>query len=141
MSSPRHGAGGRVSPEQLRYARVLDVCMKAALAFLAATFAVYLFGVLPPQVPLEALPRLWALPVADYLSATAAEPGWYWLTRLTHGDALALGAIAVVAGASFPCLALLAVDYARRRDWAYLGITVSLIVLLGLAASGVVRTH
>jgi hypothetical protein len=141
MSGPERGADGRISPEQLRYARVLDVCMKAALAFLAAAFAAYLFGVLPPQVPLDALPRLWTLPVGEYLGATAAEPGWHWLTRLTKSDALALGAIAVVAGASFPCLALLAVDYARQRDWAYLGITVSQIVLLGLAASGVVSMH
>jgi hypothetical protein len=141
MSGAKHGAGGRVSAEQLRYAGVLDVCMKAALALLAVTFAVYVFAFLPPQVPLEALPRLWTLPVGEYLAATAAEPGWHWVTRLGESDALALGAIALVAGASLPCLAVLAVDYARQRDWAYLGIAVSLIVLLGLAASGVVRMH
>jgi hypothetical protein len=133
--------GGRISPEQQRYARVLDVCMKATLALLAATCAIYLFGALPPEVPLDELPRLWTLPVEEYLGAIAAEPGWHWATRLARSDALALGAIALVAGASFPCLALLAVDYARQRDWAYLGITVSLIVLLGLAASGVLRMH
>ena len=134
-------AGGRVSPEQLRYARVLDVCMKAALAFLVGAFAIYLGGVLPSEVPLDALPRLWTLPAGEYLTASATEPGWYWMTRLGQGDALALGAIALVAGASLPCLLVLAADYARQRDWAYLGITVLLIVLLGLAASGVVRMH
>ena len=141
MSDTGPGAGGPISPEQLRYARVLDVCMKAALALLAVTFAIYMLGAWPPQVPLDALPGLWALPVGEYLSATAAEPGWHWITHLAKSDALALGAIALVAGASFPCLALLALDYARQRDWPYLGITVSLIVLLGLAASGVVRMH
>ena len=141
MSGTGRGAGGRISAEQLRYARVLDVCMKAALALLALTFAIYVLGVWPAQVPLDALPGLWTLPVGEYLSATAAEPGWQWLTQLMKSDALALGAIALVVGASFPCLALLAVDDARQRDWAYLGITVSLIVLLGLAASGVVRMH
>lgn len=141
MSGPVDGAGGRISSEQLRYARVLDVCMRAGLAILAATFAVYLGGLLPAEVTLDELPRLWALPVAEYLRATGAEPGWHWLTRLEKGDSLALGAIALLAGTSFPCLALLAVDYARRRDWTYLGVTISLILVLGLAASGVVRIH
>ena len=141
MSDRGHGAGGRVSPEQLRYAGVLGICMKAGLAILAATIAVYLFGLLPPRVPIDELPRLWSLPVGEYLRATSSGPGWHWLTRLSQSDALALGAIALLAGTSFPCLVLLAADYARKRDWAYLGVTLALVAVLGLAASGAIRMH
>jgi cytochrome c553 len=118
-----------ISEEQLRYARILDVGVKAGLAILLATFLVYLSGLLPPQVPLEALPRLWTLPVADFLRESAVQPGWLGLARFDVGDMLALSGIALLSGLSFPCLALLARDYARRRDWWYLAITVSLIAV------------
>lgn len=130
-----------ISPEQLRYARVLDGCMKAGLAVLVATFAVYLSGVLAPQVPVERLPVLWTLPVADFLRESGVRPGWYWLASHAKGDMLALSGIALLSAASFPCLALLARDYARRDDRVYLAITIALIAVLGLAASGWLGSH
>jgi hypothetical protein len=141
MTGPGRSAGGGVAREQVRYAGVLDVAMKAGLAVLAASFAAYVFGLLPPHVPLDALPRVWSLPVGDYLRAARAGSGWHWLTQLGRGDMLTLGAIALLAGVSLPCLALLAADYARQRDWAYLAITLSLIAVLGAAASGLIGSH
>lgn len=141
MTDSGRSTSGGVAREQLRYAGLLDVAMKAGLAVLAASFVAYAFGLLPPYVPLDALPRLWSLPVEDYLRAARVEPGWHWLTQLGHGDMLTLGAIALLAGLSLPCLALLAADYARQRDRAYLAITLSLIVVLGVAASGLIGAH
>lgn len=137
------GAAPRASvpPEQLRYARVLGYGMTAGLAVLIVSFLAYLAGILPPQVPLEALPRLWALPVNDYLRESGMEHGWGWLTMLGKGDVLALSGIALLAGISLPCLALLVPAYARSSDRAYLAITIVLIGVLVIAASGAVAVH
>jgi hypothetical protein len=129
------------SPEQLLYARVLDWGMKAGLAILIAGFAAYLAGALPVQVPLEELPRLWALPAGDALRESGAAAGWNPAAMLDRGDALALAGIVFLAGVSVPCLLLLGLAYAARRDWGYLVITVALAGILTLAASGVLVAH
>ncbi|OGA23017.1 MAG: hypothetical protein A3I02_16700 [Betaproteobacteria bacterium RIFCSPLOWO2_02_FULL_67_26] len=138
MDSP---ARGGISPEQLLYARILDYGMKAGLAVLIAGFAAYLGGALPVQLPFEELPRLWALPVGDYLRDSGMPMGWGWLAMLDRGDVLALTGIVLLAGVSVPCLVVLAFAYAGRGDWAYFGIALALIGVLVLAASGVFGSH
>jgi hypothetical protein len=126
-----------VSAEQLRYASVLDYGMKAGLVMLIAGFAAYVSGLLPVQVPFDALPRLWTLPVDDYLRESGMPSGWAWLPLLANGDVLVIAAIALLAGVSLPCLLILAPAYSRRRDIAYILITLALAGVLVLAASGI----
>ncbi len=134
------GMNEGVSPEQLRYARVLSVGMWTGLALLIATFAAYLAGALPVQAPFEDLPRLWSLPVGQYLHEIGLETGWAWLAS-GRGDLLALSGIALLAGLSMPCLLLLVPAYARRGDRAHLVITLALVGVLALAAAGVFVSH
>jgi hypothetical protein len=129
------------SPEQLRYARILGYGMKAGLLLLVVTFGAYVANALPVQVPFESLPRLWALPVGDYLRESGMPPGWGWLALLDKGDVLALTGIALLAGISVPCLVLLLPVYAGRRDWPYFTIALLLAGVLVLAASGVLVSH
>ena len=130
-----------ISTEQLRYARILDIGMKTGLVVLIAGFAAYLGGVVPPQVPQEALSRLWMLPVDDYLRASGSAPGWAGLAQVNWGEVLALGGVALLAGISIPCLAALLPAYARRRDWAYAAIVSLLVGVLTLAATGCIAWH
>jgi hypothetical protein len=132
---------GGVSAEQLRYARVLDWGMKIGLVLLIAGFAAYVSGLMPAQVPFEALPRLWALPVGEYLRESGMPSGWAWLSLLASGDVLTVGGIALLAGVSLPCLLVLAPAYGGRRDVRYLAITLTLSGLLVLAASGILGFH
>ena len=141
MKPEERETGGGPSPEQLRYARFLGYGMKAGLAVLIAGFAAYLGGALPVQVPLEELPRLWALPVGDYLRESGMATGWGWVAMLGRGDVLALTGIVLLSGVSVPCLTLLVPAYAAAGDRAYLVITLLLIGVLVLAASGVLTTH
>ena len=140
MSGAEPRRDSRASPEQLRYARIVDYGMKAGLAVLIAGFIAYASGIAPPLVPLEELPRVWALPVPEYLRETGMAAGWGWLALLGNGDALALAGVALLAGVSAPCLLVLVLSYARRRDWAYFAITLLLVGVLVLAASGVLAT-
>ena len=62
-----------MSREQLvheRYARWLETATRLTFSASLAAFVVYATGLLPAFVPLEALPRLWHLPVAEYLART-----------------------------------------------------------------------
>lgn len=136
-----HDGDARVAPEQQRYARWLDLGMRTGLALLALTFAVYVFGWLPARVPFESLPRLWTLPVEDYLREAGLAPGWTWLWNIGHGDRLALTGIALLAGISLPCLALLVPAYWKRGDRAHALIALALVGLLALAASGTINAH
>ena len=136
---PRTGNGP--SPEQLRYARILDYGMKAGLGLLIASFGAYVSGALPAQLPFESLPHLWTLSVGDYLRESGMPTGWGWLAMLDRGDVLALTGIALLAGISVPSLVLLLPVYAGRADWAYFWITVCVVGVLVLAASGVFVSH
>ena len=121
---------------QLRYARLLDWGTRIGLALLLASFAVYVSGVLPSQVPLQRLPELWNQPVARYLALTGAPTGWQWVTLLQHGDVLGFVGIALLAGCSGVCLLSLLPLYRRRGDRAYLGLCLAQMAVLLVAAAG-----
>lgn len=125
----------------MRYARALDLGVRAGLAVLIASFFAYVTGMVPPHLAFDDLPRLWALPAGELLRQTGTEPGWGWLALLGKGDMLALSGVVLLAGISIACLALLLPAYARRRDWPYLAITTCLVGVLALAASGVIVPH
>jgi hypothetical protein len=122
---------------QLRYARVLDWGTRVGLTLLLASFALYVSGLLPPQVPLQRLPELWHQPVAQYLAQTGAPTGWQWLGLLHHSDVLGLVGIAVLAGCSGLCLLSLLPLYRQRGDRVYLGLCLAQMAVLLVAAAGV----
>jgi hypothetical protein len=131
--APRDGA----DDVQLRYARLLDWGTRVGLAALLASFAVYVSGTLPSQVPLQRLPELWDKPVARYLELTGAPTGWQWLALLQHGDVLGFVGIAVLAGCSGVCLLSLLPLYQRRGDRAFVGLCLAQVAVLLAAAAGV----
>ena len=49
--------------------------VRVAFVVAAASFALYVFGVLPAYVPLDSLPALWRLPLPEYLARSGAPVG------------------------------------------------------------------
>ena len=123
--------------EQLIYAAALDVGMKAGLALLVATFAVYVSGLLAPHVPIDELSGYWGLPVDEYLAAADVPTGWNWLALALTGDYLNFVSIAFLAGVTIVCYARILMYPLKNRDYAFAGIIVVQIVVLLLVASGV----
>lgn len=124
--------------EQLLYARWLDRGSRAGLVALALLFGAYVSGLIPAHVPLETLPRLWHLPVGEFLVRSGLPTGWGWTALARHGDIANLLGIVLLAGSSLVALAMLLPLYARRRDRVFLAICVAQIVVLLFAASGIV---
>jgi hypothetical protein len=128
-----------VSDEQLVYAQVLDMGVKLGFLVLVASFVPYLLGLLTPQVPVGDLPRYWSLPVHDYLAATGMQAGWGWIHMLGKGDVLNFVGIAFLSGVSIVCYAVVAPMFFRNGDRIYGWLAVAEVLVLVLAASGVLK--
>ena len=125
------------SSEELRYAKVLDISVKAGFVLLVLSFATYLTGILPPHVAFDQLPKYWGLPASEFVKATNTPTGWGWLRLIAKGDIVNLVVIAYLAGLSaICCLAVLPV-FARRGEKVQLVFAVLQIVVLVLAASDI----
>ncbi len=128
-----------VSEEQLAYAQLLDGGMKLGLVALLVSFTIYLSGALPPRVPVAELPRYWSLPVKEYLAATGTHAGWGWLGLLGHGDFLNFVGIAFLSGVSLACYLAILPIFLRKKDLVYAGIALVEVLVLALAASGILN--
>ena len=73
------------------------------IAIAAAVFALYVFGVIQPYVPLESLPSLWRLPLTQYLERSGAPVGWAWLPLVGRADYLNLAAVTSFALMTLVC--------------------------------------
>jgi hypothetical protein len=133
-----------VSEEQLLYARILAAGMYSGLAILLVTFALYLTGLVEPAVPIEALPRYWTVSAKEYLDIVNAEylhrdhplTGWWWLSALAHGDYLNFVGIALLSLITLVCFVGITPSLIRKHDWIYASMAVAEVLILGLAASG-----
>jgi len=125
------------SPQQLLYARWLDIGTRVSFVVLVVAFVLYVTGALPAYVPLTTLPHVWNLPVDQYLASVDAPDGWGWIRLVTHGDYLNVAAVAIVTAVTIVCHLPLIAAYRSLRDNVYLAIVVAQVVVLIAAASGI----
>jgi len=127
-----------VPPEQLAYAKMLLYCSWAGIGMLALTFFIYMSGLFTPFIPASEMPLYWGLSAHEFLVETGAPIGWGWLGMLGYGDFLNLVGIAFLAILTIVgYLILLLPAYLRKKDMAYASIVMVEILVLTLAASGV----
>jgi len=126
--------------EQKVYAALLDKGMKVGLATVTATFALYMFGVLTPVIPVEQLPNYWSLPVGEYMAKAGLHSGWSWLHLLGKGDAVNFIGIAMLAGVSVLCYIAVIPIFLRKKDIPYAAIAILEVLVLSLAASGLLKS-
>jgi hypothetical protein len=128
-----------IAEEQLVYSSVLDVGMKIGILVLIATFAVYALGVLAPHIPVDDLPQYWSLPVKKYLAVTGIHPGWGWIGMLGKGDFINFVAIAFLSGVTIACYLAIIPVFFRKKDAIYGWLCVLEVLVLALAASGILK--
>jgi hypothetical protein len=143
-SSP--GQTAEADADQILYASILAKGMYLGLGLLLATFALYMTGLLQPGIPIEELPRLWTLSAHEYLEVVNHEflhrpevvDGWRWMALLGMGDYLNFVGIALLAAVTIVCYGGILPNLFRKKDWIYATIAVLEIIVLVLAASGLV---
>jgi len=136
------------SADQLLYADILSKGMYLGLGILLVTFALYMFGILQPGVPIQELPNYWTLRVDEYLEAVNHEflhrphvvTGWGWVSLLGMGDYLNFVGIALLAAVTIVCYLGILPNLIRRKDWIFSVIAILEVLILVLAASGIIRT-
>lgn len=125
-----------IAEEQLVYAQVLDLGVKVGFLLLVACFVPYVTGLLEPRIPLDELPRYWSMPLKDYLAATGMATGWGWVHMLGKADVLNFLGIAFLAGVVVVCYLVVAPMFFRAQDRIYGWLAVVEVLVLVLAASG-----
>lgn len=133
-------AGKTKVTEQLAYATILDKGMKIGLLMLVISFIIYITGILTPYIPVNDLPKYWGMSVHKYLEATGIHPGWTWLRLLGKGDFLNFVGIAFLAGVTAVCYVRIIPILFRKKDVAFGIIAILEVVVLVLAASGLLKS-
>ncbi len=129
--------------EQIAYAGLLDTSMKYGLILVIATFLVYLFSIVMPMsilsshVAVNDLPKYWTMPVHEYLQHTNIKHGWAWLGMINETDILNFIGIAFLSGITLVCYARIIPITWRQRDYVFTAIAILEVLVLTLAASGI----
>jgi len=126
----------KASREQIIYANILVIGVWAGIFTLVATYAIYLSGILPSHVELSIIPKLWGKGVGEYLEITHSPHGWGWVSLLTKGDFLNYIGLALLALMTIVCYLVLVRGYIRQKNWLFAVIALLEIVVLSVAASG-----
>ncbi len=127
-------------PEQIIYANILTFGVGACLAMMVAFYCLYVFGAIEPHVSFELLTANWDKGVHEYLQITNTPDGWGWLYLLRKGDFLNYVGFGLLALLTNLCFVVLLIGYIKRRDWVYAAISLTEIIVLTLAASGIFGT-
>ncbi|HXY55807.1 MAG TPA: hypothetical protein VEM40_14170 [Nitrospirota bacterium] len=129
----------KASEEQMAYASVLSIGMWFGLALLIITFIVYISGVIPSFVPIDDLPKYWGMRVHDFNHTLNAPTGWQWAALVGKGDYLNFVGIAILSGLTILCYLVLLPILFRKKDTAYVVIAIVEVLVLSLAASGLLK--
>ena len=125
------------SPEQLLYARILEIGMYFGLLILFVTFGLYAFGIVDPYIPLDKISNYWSMNVNDYLKHAEIKAGWAWLGMLKYGDFINFIGVAILAGVTIICYAAIVPTLLKNNDKVYAILAVLEVIILSAAASGI----
>ncbi len=128
------------SSEQIIYAKVLEKCMYTGLALLLLTFGLYGSGIIRPYIPLGEVSNYWSHGVTEYLHMANIEPGWSWIEMLGYGDFLNFIPIIILAGTTVLCYLAIVPTLVRNNDKTYAILALLEVIILSVAASGVLGT-
>ncbi|MBW2201217.1 MAG: DUF1634 domain-containing protein [Deltaproteobacteria bacterium] len=126
------------TPEQILYAKILEIGMYIGLLILFVTFAIYAFGIMNPYIPLDEISQHWSKPVNDYLHDAHIKNGWGWLGMLGYSDFLNFIGIAMLAGVTIICYLAIVPTLFKNNDKVYAVLALLEAIILSIAASGII---
>ena len=137
MTDKSLSEAARPMPEQITYANLLFLAVWVSILIMFITYFIYVTGIMEPHVPIEVVQQYWNSSVGDYMHTTGAPHGWGWLRLLDTGDYLNFIGLATLALITILCYLILLPGYIRRKDRVYTLICVLEVLVLSLAASGI----
>jgi hypothetical protein len=135
MSSPQKQPP-KPSEEQIIYANLLLIGMLAGIVIMMITYVIYITGLLPAHVDMQLISANWGKGIHEYLEITHSPAGWGWVDLLMKGDFLNYVGFTLLGLMTIICYLVLVRGFFRKKDWIYAVISILEIVVLSLAASG-----
>ncbi len=129
----------QIAPEQIKYANILFYGSWLGILILGVFFLLYVSGIISPFVPSSVIPNYWGMNVHDYNQHLNLPVGWGWLGMIMYGDYLNFLGIAFLALLTIIGYLILIPYYLKSKDVAYATIAGLEIIILLLAASGILR--
>jgi hypothetical protein len=123
--------------DQIIYANLLLIGVWVGIFLLAITYLIYVTGLLTPHVDISLIPQYWGKGVGEYLEATNSPHGWGWVSLLNTGDFLNFIGLALLATMTVICYMVLLRGYIHRGNRIFSTICILEILVLCLAASGI----
>ncbi|MCL4440364.1 MAG: DUF1634 domain-containing protein [Firmicutes bacterium] len=138
----KDGPGTRVSvaPEQVKYANLLLYGSWLGIAVLGITFILYATGIMPSYIDPSQIQNFWGMKASAYLEAARVPDGWGWVGMLQYGDFIPLIGIAFLGGLTVIGYLILLPAYMSKKDKVYSVIVIAEILVLVLAASGILKS-
>lgn len=130
----------QVAPEQIKYANLLLYGSWAGIAVLAVTFMLYVAGITPAYIDPAQIQQYWGMKSSAYLEAAKVPHGWGWLRMVGYGDFLSLVGMAWLGALTVIGYLILLPAYLRKKDAIYSAIVALEVLVLVLAASGLLGT-
>lgn len=127
----------KATPEQILYAKLLEIGMYVGLLILFITFGLYTLGVMDPYIPLDKISEYWHMNVNDYLHHANIKAGWAWIGMLKYGDFVNFLGIAILAGVTILCYAAIIPTLLKSDDKVYAALALLEVIILTVAASGI----
>lgn len=124
------------SPAQLRYANTLFYGSVLGFLLMLVTYFLYVSGIVSPQIPLEDMVALLQHSAANYRAVGHIPQGWGWTNLIAKGDIANFLGIVFLAGLTIICYIQLLWSFVRSKDWLMSGIALLEVLVLTLAASG-----
>jgi len=129
----------KATPEQILYAKILEIGMYFGLLILFITFGLYTLGVMDPYIPLDKISEYWSMNVNDYLHHANIKAGWAWAGMLKYGDFVNFIGIATLAGVTILCYAAIIPTLLKNNDRVYAVLALLEVIILSVAASGILK--
>lgn len=129
--------GNKATEEQVLYANILNKGMLVGLLGLVVTFIIYGAGIMKPFIPIGEVQNYWVLPVSEYLEKSGVHAGWWWLNNMKFGDLLNFLPIALLSAVTIFCYVAIIPGLLRKKDTAYVVLSIIEILVLVVAASGI----
>jgi hypothetical protein len=127
----------KATKEQIIYANLLLMGMVAGIIVLVITYVIYLTGMLTPHVDLQVITANWGKGIHEYLEITHSPNGWGWLALLGKGDFINYIGFTLLGVMTIICYLVLVRGYAREKNWIFAVISILEILVLSVAASGI----
>lgn len=126
----------QVPQEQIKYANLLLYGSWIGIAILTVTFILYITGIIPAYIEPSQIQQYWGMKSSAYLEAAKVPSGWGWLGMVRYGDFLPLIGIAWLGILTVVGYLILLPAYLRKKDSIYSVLVIVEVVVLVLAASG-----